>query len=215
MLRRNPEKVHHPIFARMYERVSAQAEGRGVTDHRRRLLRGLAGRVIEVGAGNGLNFSHYPTQVTEVVAVEPESYLRSLAVRAAEAAPVPIVVIDGVADSLTAETGSFDAGVVSLVLCSVPDQAEALSELFRVVRPGGELRFYEHVRSRNPAIARLQQTADSIFWPRVAGGCHMGRDTTAAIETAGFVIEACEGFGFRFAAFDPPKTHVLGVARRP
>jgi ubiquinone/menaquinone biosynthesis C-methylase UbiE len=210
------EEVHHPIFARFFSRLSVKAEAAGQGEHRRELLAGLSGRVIEVGAGNGLNFSYYPSSVTEVVAVEPESYLRKLAVEAADAAPVPVRVIDGVSGELPVDENSFDAGVASLVLCSVPDQAPALSELFRVIRPGGELRFYEHVRSRNPGLARLQRALDALFWPRVGGGCHSSRDTSTAIERAGFAIETCRRFPFRPSPLLYPVTpHILGVARRP
>ena len=106
--------------------------------------------MIEVGAGNGLNFPHYPADVEELVAVEPEEYLRERAVAAVRTAPVPIRVLDGVAGRLPAGDGSFDAAVVSGVLCSVPDQGSALADLRRVLRPGGELRFYEHVRGGIP-----------------------------------------------------------------
>jgi SAM-dependent methyltransferase len=207
--------VHHPIFARLFARLSVKAESAGQGEHRRELLAGLSGRVIELGAGNGLNFSYYPTLVTELVAVEPESYLRTLAIQATDAAPVPVTVIDGVADRLPVESNTFDAGVASLVLCSVPDQGRALAELFRVIRPGGELRFYEHVRGRNPGFARLQRAVD-LFWPRVGGGCHTSRDTGAAIERAGFAIESSRRFPFRPSPLLYPVTpHILGVARRP
>jgi ubiquinone/menaquinone biosynthesis C-methylase UbiE len=79
-------------------------------------------------------------------------------------------VTDGVADDLPGEDGIFDAGVASPVLCSVRDQASALAELFRVIRPGGELRFFEHVAARSPGLARLQRTVDRLFWPRVGEG---------------------------------------------
>ena len=140
-------EVHHPLFARLFDRMAAKTEEQGAAEHRERLLAGLGGRVIEVGAGNGLNFSHYPGTVAEVVAVEPEDYLRAKAERVAEDAPVAIRVVDGLADDLPAEDASFDAAVASLVLCSVPDQAAALAELRRVLRPGAELRFYELVLS--------------------------------------------------------------------
>src|SRR3954470_16557549 len=132
----------HPLFARMWIKGSPGAEKRGVAEHRREMLAGLSGRVIELGAGNGLNFEHYPDTVTEVLAVEPEPTLREAAVAAAGRAPVPLTVIEGVADALPAEDESFDAAVASLVLCSVPDQTAALAELRRVLKPGGELRFY-------------------------------------------------------------------------
>lgn len=208
--------VHHPIFARIYQRVSAAGEARGAAAHRDELLAGLAGRVIEVGAGHGLNFSHYPSTVAEVVAVEPEASLRAAAVAAAGRAAVPIRVIDGVADALPSEDEQFDAGVASLVLCSVPDQDTALRELFRVIEPGGELRFYEHVVATRPRTARLQRMLDRTVWPLVGGGCHAARDTLGAIERAGFVIERSRRFPFRPALLAAPTApHVLGVARRP
>jgi ubiquinone/menaquinone biosynthesis C-methylase UbiE len=171
--------------------------------------------VIEVGAGSGANFAHYPTTVEEVVAVEPERYLRERAQQAAAQSPVAVSVVDGFGDRLPGEDGSFDAGIAALVLCTVPDQKQTLAEMFRVIRPGGELRFYEHVVSHSKMEARLQRLADATIWPRVAGGCHLSRDTTAGIEQAGFVIETCERFPFTPAPFLPPDPHILGTARRP
>lgn len=209
------ETVNHPCFARMWDRLSRVAEGRGQAAHRRELLAGLAGRVLEVGAGNGINFDHYPASVSELVAVEPEAHLRERAVKVASGATMPVDVIDAVGGRLPFEDGSFDAGVVCLVLCSVPDQQEALAELHRVIRPGGELRFYEHVVAERNDVARLMRAADKTFWPRVGGGCHMSRDTAPQIERAGFRIESNRRFGFRPSAALPSLPHVLGVARRP
>ena len=127
----------HPIFARVYARTSPAMDAQGALEHRRALLAGLAGRVLEVGAGNGLNFAHYPPAVTEVLAVEPEPYLRGLVQAAAGQAPVPVWVVDGTADALAVADASRDAAVASLVLCSVPGQAPALGELYLVLRPGG------------------------------------------------------------------------------
>ncbi len=205
--------MRHPIFARIYARLSAGMEPE-VAGNRRRLLAGLAGRVIEVGAGNGLNFPHYPSSVERVVAVEPEPYLRTLAVEAARQAPVPVEVLDGTADALPVEPG-FDAGVASLVLCSVPDQGDALAELYRVIRPGGELRFYEHVLAPEPGLARVQRLLDPV-WQVIGGGCHSARDTLAAIAAAGFVVDRAERF--RFPENQVPfitAPHVLGAAHRP
>ena len=210
-----PEHAPRPVFARIYTRVAKTSERRGGSDHRRRLLAGLSGRVIEMGAGSGANFSHYPMSVSEVLAVEPERYLRERAERAALAAPVPVSVVEGSADRVPGEEGSFDAGVAALVLCTVPDQQAALAEFFRVIRPGGELRFYEHVVAHPKWEARFQRLADATFWPHVAGGCHLARDTTTAIERAGFQIKACERFPFSPAAFLPPDPHILGIAQRP
>lgn len=209
------EEVRHPIFARVYERLARTAEGRGGAEHRRALLQGCGGRVIEIGAGSGANFAHYPASVSEVIAVEPEARLRERARDAATRAPVPVSVCDGHAGSLPCETAGFDVGVASLVLCTVPDQQRALAELLRAIRPGGELRFYEHVRAMRPGEARVQQLADATFWPRIAGGCHLARDTRSGIERAGFVVERCERFAFSPAPYLPPAPHILGVARRP
>ena len=212
---RSKTEVRHPIFARTYARIGAAAEEKGAAEHRRELLAGLSGRIIEVGAGTGLNFPHYPESVQEVVAVEPEPLLRKLATDAAAGAAIAVQVIDGVADALPVEDGSFDAGVASLVLCSVPDQADALGELFRVIRSGGELRFYEHVRADTPGFARFQHGID-IVWPLFGGGCHASRDTLGAIERAGFVVESSRGFRFvPCAVAKPVSPHVLGIARRP
>ena len=210
-----PEHVPHPVFARIYTRVAEIAERRGSAEHRRKLLAGLSGRVIEIGAGAGANFFHYPTSVSEVIAVEPERYLRERAQRAAIDAPVPVTVLEGSAERVPGEAGSFDAGVAALVLCTVPDQQAALAELFRVIRSSGELRFYEHVVAHPKWEARFQRIADATFWPHVAGGCHLARDTTAGIEQAGFQIKTCERFPFSPAAFLPPDPHILGTAQRP
>lgn len=126
--------------------------------------------MIEVGAGHGTNFPYYPASVERVVAIEPEGRLRRRAERAVSSAPVPITVLDSVAEELPGEDGSFDAGVAALVLCTVPDQRRALAEPFRVIKPGGELRFYEHAVARNALYARLQRLADATFWPTVLGG---------------------------------------------
>ena len=207
--------IARPRFARMYLRSAASAEERGATGHRRRLLEGLRGTVVEIGAGHGLNFPLYPGEVSEVVAVEPEPTLRSQAETAAESATVPIRVLAGVADELPLEDESADAVVASLVLCSVPDQQRALAEIRRVLRPESELRFYEHVIPHcQPKRLLLQVIDRSGVWPAIAGGCHPARDTTEAIMQAGFDIEEIERFGFSAQRFQPLIPHILGVARR-
>ena len=204
-----------PRFARMYIRSAASAEERGGTDHRRRLLDGLRGTVVEIGAGHGLNFPHYPPEVTEVVAIEPEPTLRSRAETAANSANVPIRVLAGVADQLPLEDESADAAVASLVLCTVSDQQLALAEIRRVLRPDGELRFYEHVIPHSQPKRVLFQVIDrSGIWPAIAGGCHAARDTTEAIMQAGFDIQQIERFGFSANRFQPLVPHILGTARR-
>jgi ubiquinone/menaquinone biosynthesis C-methylase UbiE len=195
--------------------MSRAAEQSGGAEHRRTLLAGLEGRVIEVGVGNGLNFAHYPRTVSQVVAVEPEPHLRRLAREAAAGAPMSIEVRDGTAEALPAQDGEFDAAVVSLVLCSVSDQQAALREIARVLRADGELRFYEHVVSHRPVIARAQRVLDATLYPRLAGGCHCARDTGDAIRQAGFQVHREERIAFKGSRIAPAVAHILGAARRP
>ena len=203
--------VRHPIFARFFDRFSQGME-QEVGPYRDEMLAGLSGRVLEIGAGNGMNFARYPATVDEVVALEPEPYLREKAEAAARSAPVRVTVREGVAHPLPLEDASFDVAVASLVLCSVPEPDDAIAELRRVLRPGGELRFLEHVRSSRPRKARVQQVLDGAgVWPWLIGGCHTARDTLAALEHAGFTLERVRRVDVGAAA-NPANPHVVGVA---
>ena len=175
--------------------------------------------MLEVGCGDGRSFEHYPSRVEHVpppLAVEPDAVARAVAGARAGDASVPIEVVEGVADAVPAEDGAFDAAVVMGVLCTVPDPARALSELLRVLVPGGELRFWEHVRSQGAAFRGLQQAADTLFWTRALGGCRTTRDTEASIRAAGFRIVSLDR-GFHSSSFltITSAPYVLGVARRP
>jgi ubiquinone/menaquinone biosynthesis C-methylase UbiE len=203
--------VSHPLFGRCWNRLSSLIE-REAAPHRREMLAGARGRAVEVGAGNGINFRHYPATVDDVLAVEPESYLRARAQAAARQAPVPVWVRAAVADELPVEDNCCDTAVASLVLCSVPDPPRALAELRRVLRPGGEPRFFEHVRSDDPTRARVQTWLDrSGVWPGLGGGCHCARDTVGAVKAAGFHIERLEHvtIGPTWVVTNP---YVVGVA---
>jgi ubiquinone/menaquinone biosynthesis C-methylase UbiE len=205
--------LRHPLFARFFDRLSRTMEPE-IGRWRDKLLAGLSGRVVEVGAGNGINFTHYPASVEQVIAVEPEPFLRSKAQAAALEAPVAVTVRPGLADALDLEDASVDAAVASLVLCSVSDQGGALRELGRVIRPGGELRFLEHVRSRATRKARVQRAADrSGIWPMIGGGCHCSRDTEASIRGAGFELVEVRAIdvGPSWMITNP---HILGRAVR-
>jgi len=184
-------------------------------EHRRRLLGGLRGRVLELGCGDGRAFEHYPAGVTSVLAVEPDPTARRVAAERARAAQVPIEVVEGVAETVSAADGAFDAAVIVWVLCSVPDPAAALAEVRRVLAPGGELRFYEHVRSEHALFRALQHACDALFWTRMLGGCRTTRDTCAAIAAAGFETVTLErGFHSSSLLTTTSAPFVLGVARR-
>ena len=145
-----------------------------------------------------------------MIAVEPEPFLREKATQAASRGSVSIEVVAGDAEHLPAEDRSVDA--VVLVLCSVPDQALALAEAKRVLRPGGELRVYEHVVAEHRIPRALQEAAQATFWPRAFGNCHPARDTLAALEAAGFDTGGVRRFVMQVAAVEPPMPYILGRA---
>jgi ubiquinone/menaquinone biosynthesis C-methylase UbiE len=205
--------LRRPLFGRFYACVSRRMESEGMAELRAELLAGLTGRVVEIGAGNGMNFAHYPPTVTEVVAVEPEPYLRALATHAAATAPIPVTVTAGRAEALPLPDDSADAAVLCLVLCSLPDRAGALAEARRVLRPGATLRFLEHTVATTPGLRAVQRIADATVWPLLAGGCHTATDPASAIRAAGFEITHLRRFRFPAQRFTQPSSpHVLGVA---
>ena len=206
--------TRHPRFASVYPGVAARADRRGAAGHRSKLVGGLAGRVVEVGAGNGRNFAHYPAGVTEVVAVEPEPTLREHARAVAVAAPVRVDVVDGTSDALPVADAGCDAVVLSLVMCTVPDPAATLAEVRRVLRPGGQVRSYEHVRSRHRVVAVAEDVITPL-WARFAGGCHLNRDPVASLGSAGFEVTDVHRFGFSGQRGLPSTAHVVGRAVLP
>jgi len=210
------ETVRRPLFANvLYPRFRKAAEESGEHEFRERLLEGLSGRVLELGCGDGAHFRLYPETVGELVGVEPEENLLKRAEAAAADARCPVRIVPGFAEALPAGDGEFDAAVAALVLCSVDDPQTALAELMRVVRPGGELRFFEHVRAdARPHVAA--QLLVQPLWAQLGGGCHIARDTEQAIRDAGFEIERIERFDFAPGLLQKlAGPHILGVARRP
>jgi len=177
--------VDNPFFARVWT-MMASHEPESLKRLRRENLAGLTGRVLEVGAGTGTNFKLYPDTVTEVVAVEPERRLAELAKKAAAAAPVPVTVSTDTVEQFS-DGGPFDAVVCSLVLCSIDEPEAVVRQLLSLLKPGGELRYLEHVASSG-ARGRLQKVADATVWPRIAGNCHTHRHTEQTIVGAGFQV---------------------------
>ena len=203
-----PTRGGHPVFAALYDLVGASAERRWMGARRRRLLAGARGAVLEIGGGTGANLAHY-RDVDRVTIAEPDPFMRSRIGPKLEDARVPVEVSAAGAEALPFPDDSFDTVVSTLVLCTVPDQAAALEEVRRILRPGGRLLFIEHVRAAG-SMARWQDRLEPL-WRRLFGGCHPNRDTVAAIEEAGFEIETFESFHPPIA-FSRLTPHVQGSA---
>jgi len=144
------------------------------------------GRVLEVGVGSGLNLAFYDAaKVTSVTGLDPSAPLLARAARRVPTAPVPVELVCGSAEQLPFEERTFDSAVLTYTLCSVADPVRALTELARVLRPGGELVFVEHGLSPDAATRRWQRWLTPL-WRRVGGGCHLDRDIAAILRAAGF-----------------------------
>jgi ubiquinone/menaquinone biosynthesis C-methylase UbiE len=207
------QTVDNPFFARFWTVLSAH-ESQAMRKLRRENLAGLSGRVLEVGAGTGTNFALYPDSVSEVVALEPETRLAPLAKQAAAAAAVPVTVVESTVETMP-PTEPFDAVVCSLVLCSVGDPEAVVRQLFSVLKPGGQLRYLEHVAGTG-ARARLQRVADATVWPRLLGNCHTHRHTEDTITRAGFRVDGARREWALPAWVPLPVTEfAIGVASRP
>lgn len=199
-----------------YDPFVALAEVRGMTDRRRRLLAGAEGRVLEIGAGTGLNLRHYPERVDELVLTEPDpAMVRRLRRRVASLGgaterprPSTVSVVAAPAEELPFPDASFDTAVTTMVLCTVPRPASALRELRRVVRPGGRLLVIEHVRStERPALARWQHLLRGP-WKSFAAGCRADQDTAALLADAGLAASGLDRETWRGM---PPIVHPLLV----
>lgn len=179
--------VDNPFFARVWMTMSGH-EPESLRRLRVANLAGLTGRVLEVGAGTGTNFAHYPVGVTEVIALEPERRLAEVARTAAASAPVPVIVSTAAIEEFGAHE-SFDAVVCSLVLCSVDDPDAVVRQLYSMLKVGGELRYLEHIAGVG-LRGTLQKVADATVWPRLLGNCHTHRNTEASIAAAGFSVDS-------------------------
>lgn len=198
-------------YAAMYDLFNASAERAGLREQRHDLLAQATGATIEIGAGTGLNLAHYPPAVTRLALVEPDPYMRERLRRRASRLGSDAEILDAAADRLPFPDASFDTAVVTFALCSVPDERAALSEITRVLAPGGRLLFLEHVRSADPRVAAKQ---DKMPFPYRLIGCHPNRDTLAEIKASPLTVESVrEGELPKAPAIERPM--IVGTARRP
>jgi ubiquinone/menaquinone biosynthesis C-methylase UbiE len=196
------------VFAAVYDPFLALGELTGLRRHRRRLLAGARGRVVELGAGTGLNLRHYPDGLEELILVEPDVAMRRRLERRLRRAGGSARIVDAVAERLPLPDGSVDTVVSTLVLCTVDDPRQALGEIARVLRPDGELLFVEHVRSGSSALARVQDALAGP-WRRFACGCRCNRATLEQMRACGFAPDAAHA---TWRAM-PPIVRPLAVGR--
>ena len=198
------------LFAALYDTVGKGSEEAGMREERRQLLAEAQGATIEVGAGTGLNVQHYPDAVTRLVLVEPDRHMRArLGRRVNELLPAAEIV-EAKADRLPFPDATFDTAVVTYVLCSVPDQQAALSEIARVLKPDGRLLFLEHVRSDDPKVAKWQDRVRPLY---NLFDCNPNRATLAAIEASPFAVESVK-HGEVPKAPKVERPMIVGIARR-
>ncbi len=196
-----------------YDWVLAATEARGLATRRRRLLMAAQGRVLEIGAGTGLNLRHYrPDRVSSVLALEPDAAMRERLLGRAATMTVPLEVVGvGVEEADLAE-GGFETVVTTLTLCTVADPDVAAAAIARWLVPGGRLLFIEHVAAGG--LGGWAQRAVAPLWRRIAGGCHLRRDTLTTLRQAGLSVSDCERFALP-AAGPLFKSSISGVAWRP
>jgi SAM-dependent methyltransferase len=183
--------------------------------HRPQAVVGLSGSVVEIGFGSGLNVPLYPAEVTTLYAVEPSSVGRKLGAKRLELSSVPVefVGLDGQALPLGSE--SVDAALSTFTLCTIPDVAQALGELLRVLRPGGQFHFLEHGIAPDPVVAGRQHRFNG-FQGRVAGGCHLDRPIDRLVTDAGFEISTLKNDWIRGPKVLRPWNYLyVGVATKP
>ena len=193
--------------------VDATLKGHEVGELRGRVCEQLHGRVLEIGFGSGLNARWYPPTVTQVDAVEPSELAWEMSADRRLRASVPVGRLGRDGQSLNVGPGTFDGALLTFTLCSIPDAEQALSEIRRVLKPGGRLHFLEHGISDDPKVVRWQRRLEPIQ-RRVAGGCHLTRDPAILVEQSGMPIETVEQVDL--PGGPRPFTAVfLGVAVRP
>lgn len=173
------------MFSAFYDRGFKATEEAGLREMRRELLAQARGRVLELGAGTGLNLDLYPEEVEDLTLTEPDPHMTKQLREKLAGSEREAELVETGAERLPFPDDSFDTAVVTLVLCTVPDPAASLAEIKRVLKPGGQLLYLEHVRSCHPDLAKWQDRLEKP-WRFLGDGCHCNRDTVSAIGAAGF-----------------------------
>jgi ubiquinone/menaquinone biosynthesis C-methylase UbiE len=176
------------LFAAVYDRGLKGTEEAGLREMRRETLRAARGRTIDLGAGTGANLKLYPEAVSGLVLAEPDPHMAKRLRQKLAGSGHAAELFEASAEALPFEDSSFDTAVFTLVLCTVPDPARALTEAARVLKPGGRLLFVEHVRANDPGLARWQDRLETP-WRFFGDGCHCNRDTVASIEASPLTVE--------------------------
>jgi SAM-dependent methyltransferase len=201
----------HRLFAALHDRLLAASEAGGLADRRRRLLARAHGRVLEIGAGTGLNLAYYqPGSVTSILALEPDGAMRRRLEERRTGSAVTVQVESDRVETAELADGTFDTIVTTLVLCTVPDIHRAAERIRGWLAPGGNLLFLEHVRA--PGWRAVAQRAATPVCSLVAGGCHLDRDTLGALRGAGLLIADCDRFAMP-AGGPLLRTCVQGMAK--
>ncbi|MGE5183707.1 MAG: class I SAM-dependent methyltransferase [Acidobacteriota bacterium] len=198
----------------LYDTVMARADAAGLAERRDELVAGLAGHVVEVGCGTGAMFARYAPPVARVTAIEPDDTFVARALEAASHARVPVEVVAGTGESIPLADGAADAAVLALVLCSVKSPEEVCREVARVVRPGGEVRLLEHVRSPRAVAGVLMHLANPLWLAANGQGCRMNRNPLPVLERVGLRVDHVEPFQV-FSAGLPAFPMRLITAIRP
>ncbi len=213
MLARRVQEYFKDRMVRNYDRMLRPFERRTFGESRRRLLQHAEGRVLDVGAGTGVNFAYYPREVRHVVALDPELGMLATASPKREASAVPVSFVAGSAEALPFPDATFDTVVATLVFCTIGDPGRAIAEVARVLAPGGRVLMLEHVRSSNPILGVVMDVATPLQ-RIVAAGCHLNRKTHALVARAGFRVEVLRrralGSVVEIEAIRPAQLQTLG-----
>jgi ubiquinone/menaquinone biosynthesis C-methylase UbiE len=214
---RDPLGLNERFFAWYYPKVVGRAEAAGQAETRRELLSQASGRTLEIGAGSGFNLPHYTEAVTELVVSEPSPHMREHLRERLESDPPPVgswELADASAESLPFDDATFDTVTGGFIMCSIPDPEGALSEIARVLKPGGRYIFLEHVHAGEGTMLGRIQDLIEIPHRYIAAGCHPNRRTWELIEHSPLQVERMER-GEQPKAPPSVKPTILGSAVRP